>query len=653
MHKNTDHLQNRHNRHHCYSLVRLLALAAALACGAAGAQTAAPVNGAKLADDADSISQLPLKKSALDADTPTLILADGGRYYGPLKDGLLDGEGRIVWREDNHYVGHFVRGRMHGHGKTTAAYGVMEGEYRDGLLNGKGHATNNGTTYEGDFVDGFPDGQGRMTNGLGQRFEGQFKSGQFTGRGSMHQPNGMVTTGKFDQFKPVGVMVVKHPNGMQFTGEMDGERPKGVGELRLPNGIRVRGDFNQAMDKGELIYPNGDHYTGDLAMHEAHGNGELRHANGDVYRGAFSRGRPHGAGALTPAKGSKTRLQQGQWLNGRYVGANASTAEAAEDDSPAQAARNAQRALYVQNTLLATQMAALQQSDPKAVELYALFVAGDGTQEVFRREVEYVASQFGQRFDTAGRSMVLANSRTAVSRLPLATEASIERALNALAQRMDREQDLLFVFLTSHGSPEHDLQIGMRGMRLPQLSAQRLGELLKASGITKRVVVVSACYSGGFIEPLKSPTSWVITAARADRTSFGCADENDFTYFGRALFKESLPRAANLTAAFTQAKQLVAVWEGKLMRGEDPHAPESGNAGAKAADKATEGNVQEAAVPAAAQTAGGASDDGGGAARSEPQMAVEPTFQREVDAWFAQRLAMPVNVPQAPQAARP
>lgn len=651
MHKNTDHLRNRNDHHR---RLCLLALAAALACGAAGAQTktAAPVNGVKAATEEASIAKFPPNEHAAEADTPTVILTDGGRYYGALKDGLLDGEGRIVWRKDIRYEGHFVRGRKHGHGKTTTPMGTVEGEYRDGNLNGKGRATNNGTIYEGDFVDGLPDGQGRMTYESGQRFEGQFKSGQFTGQGSLHQPGGMVITGKFENFKAVGVMVAKHPNGMQFTGEMDGDRPKGDGEIRLPSGVRVRGDFSQPLDKGELIYPNGDRYTGDLVMHDAHGNGELRHANGDVYRGAFVRGRPHGTGVLTPAKGSKTRPQHGQWLNGRHVGANAPTADASDDDSPAQAARNTQRALYVQNTLLAAQMAALKQSDPKAVEMYALFVAGDGTQEVFRREVEYVANQFGQRFDTAGRSMVLANSRTAVSRLPLATEASIERALNALAQRMDRDQDLLFVFLTSHGSADHDLQIGMRGMRLPQLSAQRLGELVKASGIKKRVVVVSACYSGGFIAPLKSPTSWVITAARADRTSFGCADENDFTYFGRALFKESLPRAANLTAAFTQAKQLVAQWEGKLMRGEDPHAPESGNAGAKAADKPTDSNLQPGAVPATAQTAGGASDDGG-AARSEPQMAVEPAFQREVDAWFAQRLAMPAKAPQAPQAAKP
>ena len=44
----------------------------------------------------------------------------------------------------------------------------------------------------------------------------------------------------------------------------------------------------------------------------------------------------------------------------------------------------------------------------------------------------------------------------------------------------------------------------------------------------------------------------VITAARADRTSFGCADENDFTYFGRAFFNEALPASGSFFEAFHQ-----------------------------------------------------------------------------------------------------
>ena len=70
--------------------------------------------------------------------------------------------------------------------------------------------------------------------------------------------------------------------------------------------------------------------------------------------------------------------------------------------------------------------------------------------------------------------------------------------------------------------------------------------------------MISACYSGGFIEPLKSPNTLVITAARADRVSFGCSEESDFTYFGRALFAEALQQTRDIVQAFTLAQARVA-----------------------------------------------------------------------------------------------
>ena len=51
------------------------------------------------------------------------------------------------------------------------------------------------------------------------------------------------------------------------------------------------------------------------------------------------------------------------------------------------------------------------------------------------------------------------------------------------------------------------------------------------------------------------------SSARADRASFGCADENDFTYFGRAFFKEALPQSSSFEEAFEKATVLIAQWE--------------------------------------------------------------------------------------------
>ena len=72
------------------------------------------------------------------------------------------------------------------------------------------------------------------------------------------------------------------------------------------------------------------------------------------------------------------------------------------------------------------------------------------------------------------------------------------------------------------------------------------------------MLVISACYSGGFIPKLQDDKTLIITAARADRVSFGCSEENDFTYFGRALFAEALQQTDDLQRAFKLAQASVA-----------------------------------------------------------------------------------------------
>jgi hypothetical protein len=160
--------------------------------------------------------------------------------------------------------------------------------------------------------------------------------------------------------------------------------------------------------------------------------------------------------------------------------------------------------------------------------------------------------------------VVLVNSRSSADRLPMATVTSIRQSLQAVAARMDTSRDILFLYLSSHGSPDHVLSLEQEGMFLRGLSAPDLARLLKESGIRWKVVVVGACYAGGFIKPLKDEHTMVITAARADRSSFGCEDENDFTYFGRAFFKEALPKASSFGEAFKLAQAMVRQWEAQM-----------------------------------------------------------------------------------------
>ena len=109
-------------------------------------------------------------------------------------------------------------------------------------------------------------------------------------------------------------------------------------------------------------------------------------------------------------------------------------------------------------------------------------------------------------------------------------------------------------------------------LELNDLPASALAEVLKPLQQRHKVVVVSACYAGGFIPPLKDARTLVISAARADRVSFGCSEDADFTYFGRALLSEALNQTDDLQQAFELAKKHIAARE--LAEGFEPSEPQ-------------------------------------------------------------------------------
>ena len=414
---------------------------------------------------------------------------------------------------------------------VTPDGGSYYGPLRNGRMHGQGRIEwTSGTRYEGAFVDGMFEGRGRHENPDGEVYEGDFSKGEFTGRGTYRRRDGARYEGEFRNWRLHGRGRFTDPGGNVYDGQF------------------VNGDFN---GKGTLTGPSGNRYVGDFKMWRFEGQGELTLANGDVYRGSFANGNYEGQGTLTLAnpRPDGTKQLSGVWRYGML-----------ESEQIAQrrlSSMNTETALYNQRALLAQAIGALAPRDAGRINLFLLAVGGDGGQEVFRREVEFVRGQFAERFGTARRSIALVNSRSSVSQLPLATATSIREALGALAARMDRNEDILFVFLTSHGSRQHELVLNQNGMDLPDLPAADVGRLLRESGVRWKVVLISACYGGGFIDALKDDGTLVIAAARSDRQSFGCADENDFTYFGRAYFKEALPRASSFQDAFRKAETLV------------------------------------------------------------------------------------------------
>lgn len=220
-----------------------------------------------------------------------------------------------------------------------------------------------------------------------------------------------------------------------------------------------------------------------------------------------------------------------------------------------------EQVIYAQPRMLREAVAKLAPRVPGKPNLYFVGFAGDGAEDVFLNEAEYARTLFAKRFAANGHELLLVNNPATLSRYPLATLTNLETAVAAVAEKMDRSNDILFLLLTSHGTQDHVLYVAMDPLPLDQIAPEDLADALAKAKIRHKVIVISACYSGGFIDALKDDATMIVTAARADRSSFGCGTDSDITDFGRAFFVDGLNHSDSFTGAFAEASKLVDAWE--------------------------------------------------------------------------------------------
>jgi len=500
---------------------------------------------------------------------PNAVLPDGGRYRGEVVEGLLQGKGRIDYPNGGWYEGAFKDGQMDGQGELQYSDGTHYiGQFKAGEFDGQGLITyTSGNSYEGGFKKGEMDGVGTLKEKDGENYAGEFKNGLYHGIGKLKRADGGSFEGHFIKGEPNGVGTYTDDSGLQFSGTFKNGELNGEGTFKEADGASYAGGFKHTQFDGKGRYQgeDGKSWIGTFKEGTLNGIGEFKGADGTHYEGGFQHWRYHGEGLLTRADGKR---YQGEFAHGRYDGTGTLTAA----DGTAQTGtwkngklvRDAQGkalpdplevGLLEQGKLLDQALAAVPKSTP-AVELYSLPRAGDGEQSVFLREADYVSTLLKERFGAHGQ-ITLVNHRDHMLDRPLATRENLRRAVKTLAERSGPE-DLVFIYLTSHGSRDHQLSLVQPGLQLANMPASELAELLLPLKSHYKVVVVSACFSGGFIPALKDDKTLVMAAARSDRTSFGCSDEADFTYFGRALFAEALSNTDDLERAFEQAKASVA-----------------------------------------------------------------------------------------------
>ena len=212
-----------------------------------------------------------------------------------------------------------------------------------------------------------------------------------------------------------------------------------------------------------------------------------------------------------------------------------------------------------QPQLLQEQVAQLKPSRKGETEIYTLAIAGWADQDVFVKELDGALEALGSVLPIKGRTVRLINRRDTVETIPLATASNFAAAVHAIGNVMDKDNDVFVLVMTSHGE-----QTGF-ALQLPggtaELTPQQVAAALDGAGIKHRVVIVSACFAGIFVPPLANDNTIVITAADAKHTSFGCAPERDWTYFGDAFFHQSLHPGADFENAFDHARVLIHGWE--------------------------------------------------------------------------------------------
>jgi len=389
----------------------------------------------------------------------------------------------------------------------------------DFVYQGQGRLESKGTLYIGGFRNYLYHGEGRLSNENGV-YTGQFVDGSFTGEGRIDNEDGSISEGEFKDWLLFG-------NGKTISAEGD----------------VLEGDFEAGYlsGKGRYISETRGSYEGEFEYSQFNGQGTYTQPDGAVYVGEFEYGQYHGEGTLTPAPSSggaeetnapasEAQIISGKWRYGRPVGS---------DTDSAVAEQQAEYALANHQRLLGEQI--------------------DG----LAKEIDVVGDFFVSHYGTEQRQIRLVNDHETAETRALATRLAFKQSVASVAEKANLASDVLVVYVSSHGSSEHSLSIKHDALKLPDLSGEYLAEVLTQSGFKHKFVMVSACYSGGYIPLLDDGNSLIITASSDVTTSFGCSDTAELTYFGRALFGETLSQQPELTFtdAFTQAKILIDQWE--------------------------------------------------------------------------------------------
>jgi hypothetical protein len=229
-------------------------------------------------------------------------------------------------------------------------------------------------------------------------------------------------------------------------------------------------------------------------------------------------------------------------------------------DAPAQPAPAAVQA--ADDPRLGQALAGLKPQRPGVVDAYVVVAALDAD-PVFNREAREAGRVLGSRFDAGGRTLVLAHDEGGDTANALPSPQALARALGGVAAVMNREEDVLVLYTTSHGSPHAGLNFRDPARGASVIAPAQLAAMLDQPGIKNRLIILQACFSGQFVPVLAGPRTVVATAASSMKSSFGCSAGNDWTFFGYALINQAMRQPDSFVRQFRRAFVTIVGWEQK------------------------------------------------------------------------------------------
>ncbi|HSQ80402.1 MAG TPA: C13 family peptidase [Casimicrobiaceae bacterium] len=215
-------------------------------------------------------------------------------------------------------------------------------------------------------------------------------------------------------------------------------------------------------------------------------------------------------------------------------------------------------ALAAQQFLMDRALDALDDEQPGVSDLYFVGFSPDARRRGFAVDAELAKRTMDERWNTRGRSVLLVNSPTTVAERPYATITNLRETLLEIGDIIDPDDDVVMVYLTGDSGRDHALAAINPPLELVPLSPGGLRQLFDAAGIRWRIVVVSTCYAGAWVDALKDADTAVIASSAADVHADGCEGGTGATAFGDAFWGKGMRRSGDIARAFDATRAQLA-----------------------------------------------------------------------------------------------